>query len=277
MRETADALLYWLPRFRRLARQAASRRERIRQTMLFLTCFLGDRWGWRPRRSFVMRGSYGELAVRDYSEMLVILEVLVDESYDDPQLPADPDLILDLGANIGATALWFARRYPQARIVAVEADPATTEVARRNLRGHESIEIVNAAVSDRPGETTLWIARQSWASSTALAAGEGIRVPAVTLDDLIARGGPRKIVKLDVEGAEHAALRACSRLDEIEFITGEYHPVEGASWRQLVSLLDGFTVQPGADARDERRTFTASRVQPPDGGRSIRRSGSAPP
>jgi FkbM family methyltransferase len=32
-------------------------------------------------------------------------------------------LILDLGANIGASAVWFAVRYPAAHIVAFEPHP----------------------------------------------------------------------------------------------------------------------------------------------------------
>lgn len=260
LRELADELMYWMPRFSRLARQASTRRDRLRQTVVFLIWLLGDAAGMRSRRAVEMRGSYGNLLVRDYSQMLVILEVLVDESYDHPDLPPDADLILDIGCNIGAAALWFAMRYPAARIVGVEPDPATCRLARRNVAGQRRITIVNAAVSDEPGEATLWISPQSWSSSTVTGAGEPIRVPAVHLDDLIAREGPRKILKIDAEGAEHAILRSSVRLREIEFITGEYHPVGGSSWRQMINRLDGFVVEPGVDVPDQRRTFTARRA-----------------
>jgi hypothetical protein len=54
--------------------------------------------------------------------------------YQDP--PADcrsPALILDLGANIGTTMVYFAHRYPAARIVGVEMDPDNARLCRRNI------------------------------------------------------------------------------------------------------------------------------------------------
>ena len=37
----------------------------------------------------------------------------------------NPSVIFDLGANVGFVTIYYRRRYPDARIVAVEADPAT--------------------------------------------------------------------------------------------------------------------------------------------------------
>ncbi len=45
----------------------------------------------------------------------------------------DPRVIIDLGANIGATMALLATTYPRARIIGVEPDPANAELCRENL------------------------------------------------------------------------------------------------------------------------------------------------
>ncbi len=43
------------------------------------------------------------------------------------------NFILDAGANIGLASLYFLRRYPKAKIMAVEPDSANFELCRKNL------------------------------------------------------------------------------------------------------------------------------------------------
>jgi FkbM family methyltransferase len=262
MRTTVRELQYWLPRFRRVTRHAVSRWEGVRQTVRFLSWFVGRKIGLSPRRTFVMNGTYGQLVVSDHTEMLVILEVLVDEGYAHPDLPDEATLVLDLGCNMGAAALWFGRRYPGARIVGVEANFRVAELARRNVAGMPTVRIIAAAVGERRGETTLWVNPESWRSSTAVGDGTAVSVPSLTLDDLIGAHENGVIVKIDIEGAEHAALKGATRLGHVSFITGEYHPLPGATWRTFVGGLNGFEVEPGADGPDERHRFTARRSHP---------------
>jgi FkbM family methyltransferase len=61
--------------------------------------------------------------------------------------PAKP-LILDCGANIGASAVWFATNYPQAKIVAIEPDPANMTLLRLNCQGLD-VEPLEGAISCR--------------------------------------------------------------------------------------------------------------------------------
>ena len=47
-------------------------------------------------------------------------QVFVNCEYDFPELSPSASTIVDLGANIGLATLYFAARYPQASILAVE-------------------------------------------------------------------------------------------------------------------------------------------------------------
>jgi len=57
--------------------------------------------------------------------------------------------VLDIGANIGASAALFAHRYPSARIVAVESSRKSFVLLRSNSRSHPRIECFNVGLSDR--------------------------------------------------------------------------------------------------------------------------------
>jgi hypothetical protein len=54
-------------------------------------------------------------------------------------LPFQPRVILDAGANIGLTSVYFAKKYPHARIVAIEPEASNFDVLTRNVRPYPSI------------------------------------------------------------------------------------------------------------------------------------------
>ena len=110
-------------------------------------------------------------------------------------------LIIDAGANIGAASMWFARRYPAARIIAVEPDPANADLCRRNA-GPMGVDVVEAAVGSRPGTVDLLDdGMGEWGIQTVR--GEG-GVPVVTIPELMSRHADAEpfIVKIDIEGFE---------------------------------------------------------------------------
>lgn len=248
--------------FGHVTQMAPTRLARARLNVWFGYLLLTDRLKIRRRHPSTITLAGRSFLVKDHSEALVLGEVFADQCYADAEMPDDVDLVIDLGCNIGAASLWFADRYPSATVIGVEADPRTAELARRNSAADARIEIINAAASDSPGTATLYVA-DSWASST-VAGGDGdgdqVQVPAVTLDELIERGGPRRLLKIDIEGAEHQVLRASRGLRGVEFVTGEFHPVPGETWDGMLASLAGFAVVRSSPSADGRYTFTARRL-----------------
>ncbi len=49
-------------------------------------------------------------------------QVFVSNEYDSKNLPDQAEMIVDLGANVGYATVFFALRYPEARILAIEPD-----------------------------------------------------------------------------------------------------------------------------------------------------------
>jgi FkbM family methyltransferase len=112
-------------------------------------------------------------------------------------------IIIDAGANIGASTIWFARQYPQARIAAVEPDPGNLGMLRRNIRPYGNCSIIDAAIGAEPGFVSLSNSGEqlAWSVQTTRSSAG---VPVVTLDDAFKSSGGDEpfIVKIDIEGFE---------------------------------------------------------------------------
>ena len=117
-------------------------------------------------------------------------------------------LILDLGANNGASARWFARAYPQADIVAVEPDPENARICRVNTSGH-AVQVLTAAIGGVPGTVTLHNTDTATLSYTTTRAPDGA-VPVVTVGQILADRPDHElfIVKIDIEGFEEDLFAA---------------------------------------------------------------------
>lgn len=129
------------------------------------------------------------------------------------RLPEDA-VFVDIGANVGAYALFVAARSgPRARVLAVEPQPEVFDRLTYNIAQNPfgTIKAVACAVADKAGEVTLFLdPRNKGESSVKIVGthGTAIRVPAMTLLDLATSEGFTRIdaVKLDVEGAEDLIL-----------------------------------------------------------------------
>jgi hypothetical protein len=87
-----------------------------------------------------------------------------------------------------------------------------------------------------------------------------VTVPAVSLDTAVnIVGGRVDILKVDIEGAEHAVLAAARRLDLVEVVLGEFHPAPGASWQSLRRSLNGMELRPDTAPDGELGLFVAVR------------------
>jgi len=193
----------------------------------------------------------------DVSEMIVLDEVFREGIYDVPALPSSANVILDLGANAGAASEFFAQRYPSSTIVAYEADPHVGARAKRNLAGL-SAEVRIAAISDTTSPVRLRRVRGlSWGTSALGQRGEVFEVPGETLNNIIRPYGHVDILKLDIEGSEYAAVKACDELTRVDLVIGEFHPVPGVTAEDFFGLLGNFDLL--SDGGQERVTFVATR------------------
>jgi len=158
--------------------------------------------------------------------------------------------ILDCGAHIGISVLYFKKLYPQAKVIAFEPSPDTFKLLELNVRQNNlmDVELVNAAISDNLGEIDFYVSKgasswhwsdtgvkNAWHSSEEF---ESIKVPAVRLSSYITRNVD--LLKLDVECMEEIALREIEyKLHFIKEIRMEFHSyiTEENNLERILSIL----------------------------------------
>lgn len=164
---------------------------------------------------------------RGQSDVMCMEQVLVQSEYALAYNPG-PKVIVDAGANIGCTTIFFADRYPDAKIIAVEPDASNFALLEANCAGLANVTLLRAAVWSE--ETTLTFAdpqSEKWAVSVTERAEEGVAVRAVTIPGLIEQFGLERIdiLKMDIESAEKEVFSGpdLSWLDRVDQIVIELH------------------------------------------------------
>jgi FkbM family methyltransferase len=121
---------------------------------------------------------------------------------------------LDVGSNIGLTALTLAEAVPGGRVYAFEPSAWNAKYLRENIsrNGVSNITFTEAAVGDKAGTVSFHLTTLG-ANSTVLraspeAAHNVSRIPLITLDSWAAGNSIQRIdfIKIDVEGYERQVL-----------------------------------------------------------------------
>jgi FkbM family methyltransferase len=139
----------------------------------------------------------------DTSDLAAFRHVFEGSAYD-LKLPGKPRLIIDLGANVGYSAVYLALRHPTARVLAVEPEPSNAALLRRNVAALPAVEVVDGAVWPCQGRLRLEDPGKGQWGMRVQTAGETGNVRAVTVAELFERAGAdwADLVKIDIEGSE---------------------------------------------------------------------------
>lgn len=112
-------------------------------------------------------------------------------------------LIIDAGANNGASALWFAHQFPEAKIVAIEPEPSNAHLCKQNSEGF-NIEVLPVAIGCQAGAVDLVTEnRGKWAVMTTRRLGGATVV--CTIPEIVSSYASQCdlfMVKIDIEGFE---------------------------------------------------------------------------
>lgn len=166
------------------------------------------------------------------------------------ELAQRPTTIVDAGANIGLASVYFASRYPEARILAIEPEAQNFELLLKNTAPYPNIQAVRAALWSESGVigvvdsgTGAWGFRTE-ASSEALVANS---VRAATLDELLDEFGFDHVdlLKMDIEGAEVEVFADTSEwIDRVNVVVAELHErYRTGCLRNFYSGTPGFPIE----------------------------------
>jgi FkbM family methyltransferase len=182
-----------------------------------------------------LRGQRLQIRVRlGTYDIGLVKSILTEASEYRVPIPLHPTVIVDAGANIGVTALYYAVVYPEARIFCFEPLPENVELLRQNTEPfRDRITIIPKGLSDHEGNVAFHAADNTndfsaggfgdW-GNRAVVLGTFSIVPFTAA--MSAYGiSSVDLMKLDIEGSEWSALRGMPEdlIANISVIVGELH------------------------------------------------------
>ena len=181
---------------------------------------------------------------------------------------SDSPLIVDCGAHIGTSVLFFKSAFPLSSILAFEPNPDLFRYLADNVNrnGLKSVDIREIALSDTDGAELLFGgfdgSQSTLANSTMRAWGER---PHSTSKFVVARqlspflNRPVDFLKMNIEGAECAVLReilSAGAIVRVEQLYVQFHLCDqGNSWSDLQGIKEALEAAGFSVALDEKQVL----------------------
>jgi FkbM family methyltransferase len=156
-----------------------------------------------------------------------------------------PQVILDIGSNIGTSILFFHEQFPAAKIYGFEPHPETFRILQTNVGSIPSVEVFNYALGATNAKIAGAFDGVDFSRFLAKDAAENPLGPLTTTECEVKHAGAVMknlgltgvdLIKIDCEGAEYDVLTALPEemLQQCKWIVGEMHEVSAFN---LLALL----------------------------------------
>jgi FkbM family methyltransferase len=150
--------------------------------------------------------------------------------------------IIDCGANLGMSVIYFKELYPEARIVAFEADDYIFKFLEKNIESfkYKNVELVNKAVWNC-NETRSFLVEGGAGGRLEHKDSSNVYkdVNCISIKNYLV-GRNVDFLKIDIEGAEYKVLKDCeNELKNVDNIFIEYHsfPNEPQNLQDILLIL----------------------------------------
>jgi len=199
--------------------------------------FFGGLWflindTWKSRLRFSAMISYSGNVHRFYFEDIgdfeLLDEVFLESAYLlQTKLEPNP-VILDLGANIGVSTIFFAMCWPNAEIHSVEPDPDNFRRLCENTESLVNIVCHSKLIWSDDDKVPFYVNKHRGSSSSVFKTSSKqdlIHIQAYSLSHFLDQISKDKItlLKIDVEGSEEAIFSTFKEFERIKIIAGELH------------------------------------------------------
>jgi len=209
-----------------------------------------------------------ELRPAPFGDLFGAHEIFVRDVYrcPNPEVLSSVHNIVDVGANIGLSCIYWAHNFKAAQILAFEPHPRHIQILKRNAQLNHlenRLTLIEAAAGQAPGEAVLSDASLCSSLVSPNNDESGIHVPIV---DLFKTLENRKIdlLKIDIEGYEYAILQD-ERLSSLSaaVVVMEWHNTptvpDGKAWCSSRLAEVGYRVIGGNDEQADTGVLWAFR------------------
>ncbi len=140
------------------------------------------------------------------SDVPLLYHIFVEEEYN-IKPKKEPLFIIDAGANVGFTAVYFANKFPKARIIAIEPEESNFKLLQKNTEAYPNVRCIKAGLwnSDTKLRITNLEKNSKWGFQVEETTEDGpATCDAVSINLLMKEEGKEEIdiAKIDIEGAE---------------------------------------------------------------------------
>lgn len=148
-------------------------------------------------------------------------------------------IIIDCGANVGVSIIYFKHLYPLAKIEGFEPDPKIAALLNENLKANKVTDVIihEKAIWKNNDGINFGIEGAD-GGSIFLEGKNTVRIPTKRLKEILQSYEQIDLLKIDIEGAEVEVIKDCDEeLKRVKYLFIEYH-----SWiankQELDNLLN---------------------------------------
>lgn len=169
------------------------------------------------------------------SDSVLIYTIFALREYPAPNDPVS--FIIDAGANVGYSAIYFARNYPKATVIAIEPETSNYEMLVKNTHNYPNIVPVNAALWPRKEPVYLVDPKvDKWRIQCA-STPNGPAIDTCTINQIVHEYGARviDILKIDIEGAEKELFR--ENTEWLGMVRRMFIEIHAGCWKPVFDAL----------------------------------------
>jgi FkbM family methyltransferase len=201
------------------------------------------------------------------SDMILIYEILLQSKYKSEYFfpnELNPKVILDIGGNIGITAIYLACLFPDAKIYTFEPLPDNFEILKKNIQNYNNIEAFNFGLGSKNGSFKVYLSNDPenfggisfYPDPVGNKSNSFITCEVKNINKVLntLRIQSIDLIKIDTEGAEYDILMALQKkiLKNTSWITGELH---GNKDFELLNYLNDFGFSISLNKQIDNRLF----------------------
>jgi FkbM family methyltransferase len=150
------------------------------------------------------------------SDVLIFQNIFIRRDYDF-DVKRTPEIIVDAGANIGFASIYFANKFPDAKIIAIEPEESNLVILKKNIAPYKNIILVGKALWHEnktinlvdPGSGKWGFMTQAKGGVEEKFGKTVHEVQGATVDTIMKEQGIGHIdiLKIDIEGAEREIFK----------------------------------------------------------------------
>ena len=138
------------------------------------------------------------------SDIGVFYQVFLAKSYN-LNYYIDPKIIIDCGANIGLSAVFFKNKFPNAKVIAIEPELSNFELLEKNTKNYNDIFCINSGIWNKSTNLKIKSNSSHWDFTVEEVDYKNENtIPAISIRDILDNHGIEQIdiLKIDIEGSE---------------------------------------------------------------------------